>query len=136
MTSLDSFSFGLGHTTSAGSDDSADLTSLAFLAELVESVSSVHGNASSSVELSTLVFASDSHGLGLCSSGVSSSEGAGSSSGEELSSSDLKLLSKSGLVLLLKSQGSSLLLLNDGTLGGHHLGATAGTATAGIRVGV
>lgn len=62
-SALDSLSFGLGLATSAGSDNSADLTFLTFLAELVESVSFVHGNASSSVELATLVLAFDFHGL-------------------------------------------------------------------------
>jgi len=62
-SALDSFSLGLGLTTSAGSDNSADLTFLAFFAELAVSISSVHGNASSSVEFATLCLALDLHGL-------------------------------------------------------------------------
>lgn len=62
-SALDSFTLRPGLTTSAGSDNSADLTSLAFFAELAESISFVHGKASSSVKFATLLSALDFHGL-------------------------------------------------------------------------
>ena len=101
-SALHSFELRLGLTTSAGSNDSANLTFLAFFAELVESISSVHGNASSSVEFATLILASDFHGLGFCSSSSLSFSGLSSFSSEELSSSDFKLFFKSEGILLLQ----------------------------------
>jgi len=133
-SALDSFHLSLGLTTSAGSDNSADLTFLAFFAELAESVSSVHGNASSSVEFATLGSALDLHGLCLCSSSSSSFSGSCSSSSQKLTSSDLKLFLKSSGILSLQSSRGSLCLRHNGALGCHHLCATA--ATAGVRVGV
>lgn len=134
-SALHSFALGLGLTTSAGSNNSANLASSAFLAELVESVPSVHGDASSSAEFATLALALDSHSLGLGSSSSSSFGGGGSPSGEELSSSDFKLLSESGLVFSLHSGGGSLCLRHDGALRCHHLAATAATRVR-VRVGV
>jgi len=101
-SALHSFELRLGLTTSAGSNDSANLTFLAFFAELVESISSVHGNASSSVEFATLILASDFHCLGLCSSSSLSFSGLSSFSSEELSSSDFKLFLKSEGILFFQ----------------------------------
>ena len=109
-SALHSFELGPGLTTSAGSNDSANLAFLAFFAELVESVSFSHGDASSSAEFTTLVLALDSHCLGFCSSTSSSFSGSSSSSCEELSSSDFKLFFEFSCVLELHSGGGSLCL--------------------------
>lgn len=97
-------------TTSAGSYDSANLAFLALFAELVESVSSVHGNASSSAEFTTLSLALDFHCLGLGSSSSSSLGGGCSLSSKELSSSNFELLFEFGLIFSFHSGGSSLCL--------------------------
>ena len=109
-SALHSFELRPGLTTSAGSNDSANLAFLAFFAELVESISFSHGDASSSAEFTTLVLALDSHCLGFCSSTSSSFSGSSSSSCEELSSSDFKLFFEFSCVLELHSGGGSLCL--------------------------
>jgi hypothetical protein len=86
------------------------LAFLALFAELVESVSSVHGNASSFAEFTTLSLTLDSHCLGFGSSGSSSPGGGCSLSSKELSSSNFKLLFELGLIFSLHSGGSSLCL--------------------------